>query len=158
MDNPKWSREEVNKTVEILMRSKQKKSRLVRFLDEVVYITAFIVALLINFVISVVLVPIMLVFSGFWLYVLIIILALSFGFLFDILMRDIESLQFRHHLINSIVIPGIAIINLIIVGTVANLMEADLRLNNVPHSPILEGVVYAVFFVLPYVYHHFYKK
>ncbi len=154
----KWTQEDVDKTVRILMDAKKKRSWLIRFLDEIVYVTVFVVALIINFVISLVLVPIMLVFSGFWLYVIIMVIAVSFGFLFEILMRDIESLQFKHHMINSLVIPAIAAINLIIVGAMANNMKEQLRINNVSHHPLVEGAVYAIFFILPYLYHQFYKK
>ena len=158
MDKPKWTKDEIDKTVEILSRAKEKKTGLVRFLDEVVYISAFVVAVLINFALSIALVPVMIAFYGIWLYLVIAMLALTFGVLFEALMRDIEALQFRHHVINTLIVPGIAVINLIIIGTVANLYEEALMVNNVPHHPLVEGVVYAIFFILPYVYHHFYKK
>ncbi|MFC1768921.1 hypothetical protein ACFLZX_04115 [Nanoarchaeota archaeon] len=157
MNNAKWTKEDVDKTVKIILRAKEKRTSFVRFLDQIVYLSVFIVALIINFVISIVLVPILVVFHGFWLYVMIAILAFSFGLLFEVLIRDIENLEIRHHVLNIIAIPSIAVINLLIIGAIA-VFTRDTLLLNLPHHPLVEGLVYAVFFILPYLYRQFFKK
>lgn len=145
-----WNEKEVKETEEILKKSKIKKSRKIISLDKYVYWIALFVGIIGNLIISIALVPFLLVLKGFQLYFVVIILGISFGLFFEILIRDIENLGKKHHLIAGIVIPCLALINMYIITAFAGEAEAMLKIGSIAHIPALIGLVYAMSFIAPY--------
>ena len=109
-EDKKWTPEHIEKTIGIIMGAKDKKSNFVRALDSSVYWIALVIAVIGNFAVSIVLIPLLMMLSGIFLYVIIIVLGLSIGFLFEIIIRDIEHLEIRHHLIIAFIIPLIILL------------------------------------------------
>lgn len=158
MTEKRWDKQEVEKAVRILKEAENKKTGWIKALDKSVYWVFLIVAILGNIAVSVMLIPILLVLRSFMLYFVIAVLGASFGFIFDLLIRDMEHLEKRHHVIAGFFVPMIAVVNLYIVTVMTNKLEITLRLNNDQHSLLLVGFVYAIAFILPYFYYKVVKK
>ncbi len=116
----------------------------------IIYWTSLLVLLVCNFVISIVLVPFMLVLGDFKFYLLVMLLGLIFGFLFSILINDIEHIELKHHAFAIILIPVVAVINIFVMVGLANGFARVLRIYTY-HNPALPALLYSIVFVLPYV-------
>lgn len=158
MTEKRWDKQEIEKAVRILKEAENKKTGWIKALDKSVYWVFLIVAILGNIAVSVMLIPILLVLRSFMLYFVIAVLGASFGFFFDLLIRDMEHLEKRHHVIAGFFVPMIAVVNMAIVTVITNRLEITLKLNNDQHSLLLVGFVYATAFILPYLYYNFVKK
>ena len=86
-----WSREDLIKANNIFQSAQEKKHHMVKLLDEFIYWFVLIVAIIGNLIVSVVLVPFLLVFHAIFLYGIISVIALTFGFLFIVIIDDSGS-------------------------------------------------------------------
>jgi hypothetical protein len=154
----RWSPHDINKTIRIINIAKASKHKHIKQLDSLVFLVALVIAIITNFVISIVLIPLLLALRGFVLYIIIITLGTSFGFFFEIIIRDIENLEKKHHLIITSIIPILTIINLFIMSIVANRIELFLHLDNTSYNAFIVALVYSASFMSPYTYHQIYKK
>src|SRR3989344_1677481 len=118
-------------------------------LNRIVYCTALLVAIVGNVVISAALVPFLIVLRDFPLTLVIFTLGLTFGMLFNQLIRDIEFVDRAHHVIAGIFIPGLAVVNIFIMTRLANHFITLFQVQNAAHSPLVVSVNYLVAFVLP---------
>lgn len=149
-----FSKKEAKKTVDIIQTAKEKKSSKIKFLDSIIYWVLLFVAIIGNIVISMILIPFLLTFKKIPLYFIIIILAAMFGFLFDQLIRDIEHLERRHHIVAWVFIPALAVINTYYMTSFTNHLTETLKLSLIIHSPLLISIIYVFAFTLPYIIHN----
>jgi len=152
-----WSNEEISRAGSIITKAETKKTKFVSFLDIFIYWFAFFVSIIGNMVISIALVPFLLAFQGVFLFAVIIILALVFGFLFDFLIRDIEKLQKKHYVIAGIFIPAIAAITIFYMTMFANYVSVKLKIGFL-HSPFWITVIYVIAFSAPYMVYRIVNK
>ncbi|MEA2036454.1 MAG: hypothetical protein U9O94_03030 [Nanoarchaeota archaeon] len=145
-----YSKKEAQRTVDIIKKTKQKKSSLIKFLDSSAYWVLLAVALIGNLVISIILIPFLLTLRKIPLYIIIAVLAALFGFLFHQLIREIEFLESRHYLIAWIFIPIFAVISVYYAVLFTNNLLGSLKLSLAPNSPLIISVIYAFAFILPY--------
>ncbi|MBI2545648.1 hypothetical protein HYV81_00530 [Candidatus Woesearchaeota archaeon] len=147
-----WNTEEIAHVSHIL-HDDDKKSNKVRFLDAVMYWAALMVAIFGNMIISIVLIPFLLALRDLLLYTIIVTLGVAFGVLFDLLIRDMDTLGRHHYIIAGLFIPSLAIINVVYMANFANSLTVSLALKNL-HSPLLVGAVYTISFIMPYLFSH----
>ncbi len=129
---------------------KKEKELIKKTMNKVVYWLALLVTIIGNLIISAALIPFLIVVKDVPLYIIIATLGIAFGLLFDLLLKDIENIDVKHHIIAVIFIPGIAIINLYIITNLANRLIEILEVTNIQHNPIIISVVYIIAFMLPY--------
>ena len=149
-----WSKRDINKTLKIIERAKKNKHPKIKLLDKAVYWLSLLLAITGNFVISVALIPELLALKGYQLYLIIIVLGISFGLLFELLIRTIEHLKVKHHLFLGTIVPVLAVINFVIIS---NNMKRLVGLEN-PQNPLVVGIVYALSFMLPYAVYQIFLK
>ena len=118
---------------------------------KIIYWTSLLVLLICNFIISMVLIPFILVLSSFKFYILIILLGFIFGFLFNILINDIEHIELKHHAFAIILIPLVAVVNIFLMLGLANSFAKLLKIYTY-HDAVLPALVYSIVFVLPYIF------
>ena len=152
-----WSKKDISKTVGIIEQAKANKHPKIKILDKLVFWASLAVAIIGNFIISISLIPILLALNNLPLYIVLITLGVAFGLLFELLIRTIEHLEAKHHIFLGIMMPIIAIINVIIIVTFSNNLEKVINIQN-PHSPLLVGVIYAFAFILPYLIYQLFLK
>ena len=142
-----WSDRDINKAFKIMNRPEAEAKP---FMNKVVYWSALVVTIIGNLFLSVVIILFLISLSTYLLYFIIAAIALSFGMLFNLIINDIENIDREHHIIASIFIPAIALINIVIITVLANQMIAVLQLQN-SHNPIVVSVVYTAAFMAPYM-------
>ena len=137
-----WTDDDIQKAVSIIEQGKIKKPKKIAFLDSIVYWIVLLVALIGNFIISIILIPFMLTMQGIRLYTIIFIIGFAFGAFFDLLIRDIEKLQQKDVIIAGVFLPILAIINVSLMVKFSNFLQATIKINNVAQSPIIISETY----------------
>lgn len=152
-----WAEEEIKKAEDILEKSELHDI----FFSKITFWSALVVIIFANLIVSLVLIPFLTVLNKWLLYFTIVILAGSIGFLYNFLIIDIGHLEKKHHFLAGIIIPIIALINIVAMALVSNNLIVDLKLKNSPHNPLVLGLVFALAFIAPYLIdrikgkHHF---
>ena len=152
-----WNNKEIAKAVTIIQNAKIHKTRENLFLEKRVYWILLAVIIAGNFAISVALIPLLLALSGVILYFLIIVLGISFGLLFELVIRTVEHFEKKHHLILAVFIPLIALGSAFLIANISNDIISKFNLKNT-HEAALIGIVYALSFILPYILYRFLLK
>ena len=152
-----WSKKDIIKTVGIIRNAKKNKPSDIRFLEKRIYWILLFVIIAANFAISIALIPVLVALKGMFLYFIIIIIGMVFGLLFELVIRSIDHLEKKHHLILAILIPLIAIVNIFVMSNISNYFIKILSLTNLHNSAVI-AVVYSASFVLPYIIYRFILK
>lgn len=150
-----WGKREIEQTVSILQEAETKKSMWILWLDEALIWLSLLIAILGNFVLSVVLVPFLLVLSGSALYATLLCLGAAFGMVFTLLLQTIEKIEIKKHIMAGVLIPIIGLINMYIIAHFSNDLIVLLKLTTTEHNPALISMVYIFAFLLPYLIMHY---
>ena len=151
-----WKKEDINKTLGIIEKAKENKHPKIKILDKAVYWISLLIAVTGNFIISISLIPFLLALKSFQLYAAVITIGVSFGLLFELLIRTIE-LQTKHHIFLGIFIPVIAVVNVFMIVLFSNNFMQSINIQN-PQNPLFVGAVYAIFFMIPYISYNAFLK
>lgn len=119
--------------------------------SRIVFWSAIVVIVFANILVAGVLVPLLIALNRWVLYSAVIVLAGVVGFLYNFLITDIGHLERKHHLWAGILVPVLALGNIVVVVILSNKVIQDAQIPNVQQDPYLVGVVFAVAFILPYV-------
>jgi hypothetical protein len=102
-------------------------------------------------VVSVVLIPFLLAIkSTGTLYLIVALLAVSFGLFFNLLLTDMEHVDPQHHVIAGIFIPALSIINIIIVINVTTVLDSVLFGAQFKQNAFMIAIIYVIAFIIPY--------
>ena len=146
-----WSQEDINKAEKIIAaRHRHDKSASIPTSNKVVFWTVFVIIILLNFLISLTLVPFLLVAEKLALNFIIILIAVIFGILFTFLI-NLAHISRSHHVLAGIIIPVIALLNFVLIAYLANVMNNVLQLTEVRQSPVVIGAIYVVAFIAPFL-------
>ena len=145
-----WSDAEIEKTLQIFEKAEEKKRPALVLLDKMVYWMGLLLAIVGNFIISVVLIPILITMPAVLLYITIIILAVTFGLLFSLILGDIGTLNKERLIVTSIFIPMLAVINIFVVVNIANFISERFNLQ-LTHNPYLVSLLYVAAFSIPHL-------
>ncbi|MBI2664718.1 hypothetical protein HYX10_05270 [Candidatus Woesearchaeota archaeon] len=117
--------------------------------DLILYWTTLLVLITANFFMAIVIIPFMLFAESYQFYLLIALLGLIFGYVFSMLINNIENLQPHHHLVAVCFIPAIAVVNLFVISaSTAGLANA---LGLKPSTePLTISIVYIASFLAPH--------
>jgi hypothetical protein len=143
-----WTEKEIRNTENILDEEKAYDAHF----SKIVFWSALIVIIFANLIVSLVLIPFLIVLNKWVLFTTVILLAGTVGFLYNFLINDIGHLQRRHHVLAAIIIPILTLANMITMVLVSNRFIRDLNVDNVQHNPWVVAIVFAVAFILPYVF------
>lgn len=151
-----WTPKIAARTEEILRRAEKLKPAWIRSIDFSLYWVLLFIAIVGNFIISVILVPFLLILEGFSLYFSLFFIGASFGWIFSFILH---SLAHKHqHIVALIFIPALALINVGIFAILSNNLIGILNLTTPPHNPFLIGAVYVLGYVLPDSISHLKRK
>ena len=120
--------------------------------SKIVFYSALVVIVFANILVSLVLIPFLIALNKWALFALVIIFGGTIGFLYNFLITDIGHLQKKHHLTAAIIIPIIALANLVVMIMFSNKFIAELKINLPPHNPWITAGLFAVAFILPYLF------
>ena len=148
-----WTEEEIAHTLKAIQEAPETKGWFTKFLDQIVYWFFLLITLLGNFIVAVALVPFMLlVAEPVYLYPVVVIIAVTFGALFDNLIRDILDIPNAPKIMPELFIPAIALISVYIMVSLNNELAVLWQLPYGVHEPIIMGVFYTLGFMLPYYF------
>lgn len=149
-----WDDQEIDRVDNIL----NKKQKMIHdHSHKVVYWTILLVLLIANFMISMVLIPFLIIINKIVLFTITASLGALFGVVFSHLIFDLEHLERRHHIFAAVFIPLIGIINIYLMIQVAESVAALFQLQSY-QDPFTIALVYAIFFLLPYVITALFKR
>lgn len=138
----------------IIQKAKDNLTPTTKNINSLLYWVLLMVSILGNFIVSVVLVPFLLILKGSALYFCLFFVGLSFGYLFSFVLRSIERLNPRQHILANIFIPAIALINIAIIATLSNQLILLLKLSTPFHNPLFVGMAYFFGYILPEAVKH----
>lgn len=153
-----WTPEIAARTEQIIRMAEKIKPAWIRHIDGALYWVLLLLAIVGNFIVSVVLVPFLIVMKGTALYFSLFFVGASFGWIFSFILHGIDQLRTGQHLIASVFIPALAVINVGIFAVLSNKLIILLKLATPPHNPFVVGAVYVLGYVLPGTLWHFKKK
>ena len=148
-EHKEWSADLAAKTAHILRRAEQRKPVWIKRVDNALYWVLLFVAIIGNFIVSVVLVPFLLILEGAGLYFSLFFIGASFGWIFSFILRSMEKLRTHQHIMANVFIPCLALINVGIFASLSNRLIVLLKLATPPHNPIFVGAFYVLGYVLP---------
>ena len=154
-----WTDQDINRALEIMYAKEQANSSVNQYTQSgsrILYWSALIVAIVGNILMSLVLIPFLISTQGFTLYMMISVIGLVFGFLITVLLRDIEHIDYKNHIVAGVFIPALAIINVYVMVSLSNKIANTISSTNTSfyqHNPIIISVVYVVAFMLPYFFY-----
>ncbi len=119
-------------------------------LNHIVYWTTLLVLFIANLFMAMAIIPFILLAFSFDFYLILAALGAFSGYVFTHLIRNIENLDRRHHMIALLSIPAFAVTNLIIVSTSLEGLTKLLGIAS-QKEPLTVSLVYAIFFLLPYL-------
>ena len=154
-----WPEAEIERASGIMQKSAEISGT--KRIDLFVYWTALIIAIVLNVVVSGIILPMMFMIQGLSLVVMVFVIALFFGWVFYILIKDIENMELHHQIIAGLFIPAIALVNVFVIVSIGNrIIQLDMpQLLNIPVShPLQISIVYAIGFTVPYLISQLKKK
>lgn len=146
-----WTAEEVEKALNTLYSDEPGKAKHDEKMNRILYWSTLVLVVIANTVVSIIMVPFLLVLSNIALYFVIAVLGLVFGALFNLLIRDIEHVDPKHHIVAGVFLPAIAIINIYVMVSFANRFNEVLNISHIRQNPIIVSAVYVIAFLLPYI-------
>ena len=142
-----WREEDLLKAEAIL----DKTTKHDIFFSKIVFWSALLVIIFANLLVSIILIPFLITLYDLVLYAIVATLGLVIGFLYNFLITDIGLLETKHHRAASIIIPIIAVGNVVVMVLTANRFIESIHLNNQPHNPWIVAAVFGGAFILPYI-------
>lgn len=115
-----------------------------------VAMTGILLLIVINILGALLLIPFLLFFEGFAEYAVIAVFAVGFGMLFNLMIHSIEQLGDKHHIIAGIVVPGFALLDIVILFTLLEKIAKTLNIVQTTQYTFIV-VLFVVAFIIPYV-------
>ena len=147
MPEDKWAQKDILKAEKVL----KKFSRQDVFYGRLVFWSAIFVVVIANLLVSVILIPFLAVLNKWFLDLILVMMALVMGFIYNFLITNIGHLEDHHHILAAIIVPVIAVANVFFVVQIANMMIESVQIANARQNPWIIGILYGGFFILPYV-------
>ena len=149
-----WSEKELKRLHKAKTHAQTHRSAAVKFLDRYLFWLVVLAAVVVNFVVAVLLVPFLLVLSSLHLFVVVIIMGICFGFLFENLLSDFAELSHHHYILIVGIVPSVAAVSVMVLSEFANFLITFLNLSNIQHHPLLIGLTYGLSFLFPFAIRH----
>jgi hypothetical protein len=149
-----WSEEEVNKALTIMgsENAPEHKKHFVKSYSPIIYWMALLISIIGNLLVSVILIPVFLWITELTTLIFVVgFIALVFGGFFTFLLHELEHINQKHHVMAGLFIPAIAVINVYIIVTLSNILDARILKLGVQQNPLLMAIVYVIGFIIPYV-------
>ncbi len=151
-----WSEEEIKNALNKVY-SPEKEEKHIEYkkeMNKVVYWTTLLVLTVANFLVSIVLIPFLLVLKPYQLGMIVAVMGLVLGLLFNLVIRDVEHIETKHHVVAAIFIPSVALINVFVMVSIGNSLSQTLGIAG-HENPVLISLAYICAFLVPYIISEF---
>lgn len=157
IEKEKWDEKEIKKAAKIILDAEKNKGIFIKILDEIVHWILLLIILFGNIILNVFIILISGLLSAPLFYTIVVLIAILFGILIEIPLRDIEKIDKNKHFISRIVLPLLALVNIyILIGiknTIENISETVFEFNIV-----MIGLLYGICFLLPHLVSFIFRK
>ena len=144
-----WKEEEIEHALSIMKPGEARSPAIQPSANPLLYWLTLLISIIGNFLIAVAIIPFLIVLSNLQLYVVIALLAASFGAMFNFLINTMEHLDPSHHVVAGVFIPALAAITIFVMVNVSNRLASFFK-SPIIHNPVWVAVVYVVIFSAPY--------
>ncbi len=138
-----WSEPDIQQAIEILSAPTDKDS------SRRLYWVAILLVLIADLFISIVIVPILMLIKNAYVYLLIFIIALSFGLLFNSLLDELETFG-GTYIMSTLFMPSLVAINTYFMFQVFNILASILKVNPSIGASII--LTYSFVFLIPFIF------
>jgi len=144
-----WSEEQINHTKQVILEAEKKKHPKLKLLEEIIEWIILTTIVLSSIAGAWLIEPLLFVLTEKGALIAIGISGIIFGSFASMIIKQIDKLETKHHLIISLTIPLSAIITSIVITkqTQSIIKLVDSGLN---HNPYWLGIVYAICTLIPY--------
>ena len=149
-----WTDEEIEQANTIFAQAKKTQHPHHKRINEAIYWAVLLLGVFTMVGVAVWVMPVFVFGRAGLLYPLLIFIGLGFGILFNHLIKDLDHLTLRHHMLISAIMPIVGIASFLLVVGQTNDFVA---LGGNKHNALLVGVIFTTFFIIPYI-HNVSKK
>ena len=114
------------------------------------YWIGLVVAVISNFIFAVAFIPFMMMLNSMQVYVILAVVGYIFGAIFNVIIKDIEHIDTKHHILAGAFIPAVALVTIYLMTQVSNKFSTVIPDPNM-HNPLIVSMIYLVTFSAPYV-------
>lgn len=140
-----WSDRELLRAEQILEHAEKHDIFLSRF----ALWSIIIVVIISNIIVSLVLVPFLVFFQPWALYLVLILLAALVGWVYNFLITDVKHLERKHHILAGIIVPLIALGNMALIVIMAQKFMEKGAISSPAVNPWMMGILFGVVFIIP---------
>ena len=150
-----WSEHEIKHATKALEKTKKYRHAHHNLLNETLFwailaLSIFAIAALTYWV-----TPIFIYAKNTYLLPILFIIGISFGLIFQVIIKDLENLQVHHHTSILVLVPITGIISG--VAIFGSITQPEI-IGGIKHNPYVASIVFSASFLLPYIYHLVQKK
>ncbi|MBD3209453.1 hypothetical protein GF367_03465 [Candidatus Woesearchaeota archaeon] len=150
-----WSEAEITHAQGIVTKAKKRRYQHRNALDEAVYWGLLVLSAGTMVAVAYWIIPLFIFASSKVLYPLLILIGLSFGMLFTVIIKDLDHLKTHHHIILVLIVPITGKISfLALLGSISNAES----IGGIAHSPVVAGAAFIISFLAPYLFHLLARK
>ncbi len=149
-----WTEEEIKKTIDILY-SEEKQIKHLAFqkgAHPLLYWIGLVIAIIANFILAVAFIPFLMMLNSIQVYIILAVVGFIFGSIFNVIIKDIEHIDTKHHIVAGASIPAIALVTVYIMTQIANRFNTIIQ-NDISHNPLFISLIYLFTFSAPYVFY-----
>ncbi|MBI5073400.1 hypothetical protein HZA99_06300, partial [Candidatus Woesearchaeota archaeon] len=128
-----------------------KKESIEKKMHWFVSVTSMFILVLTNFIGALLLIPFLLFFKDTAQYAIILVFAIGFGFLFNMIIHSFAHLGDKHHLIAGVVVPAFALLDIVILFTILQKAVDKFKIA-ANYNYTLIVVLFIVAFLVPYLF------
>lgn len=152
-----WTDKEIVKIRGILAEQKPlRHAKLFELTHRFLYWFIILIAIIVNMLISVVVIPFLIVtIRDYRLYIFLALMGFIFGLFFDLIVNQINIIQYGTGIIEGVFIPAMAFVNMFFIFRV--IMTYRLVTLSLP-AMMVDVVLYGLFFMMPYLFSVFAKN
>lgn len=148
-----WKEHEIEHAIKIFKEAEEKKHPYIKILEKYSFwMNLFFIAIATIFFAA--LSTALMYLLGYFGYALTGLIALIIGALFTSTFEHLDKLEKYHHITTSITITIISLASYIFSSSITNRFVTEtIKIESAAYSPWLLGIVYSIFFLIPYMYH-----
>jgi hypothetical protein len=139
-----WSEAEMSRLHDGFARAKARAHPAAHFVEHASFYLGVALCAIGTLLVSVVVAPLLLLLTPWFVATTLILLGLCLGALFALLVSDLEWLEGKHHLLAGIVILTVAVTNVALIAQ---------RITHATAMPYILGFLFGGALLVPYLYH-----
>lgn len=145
-----WSQKELDRVHKVMKQSHSKKTAYHKVLDAAISWVMFIIIILGNIAVLFAVMPTLVLFPNPIIFLILLVLGLAFGFLFELVLSDMDHLfAGHHHVFLYVLIPYLAVTGGIFILNFG--MKTLPNVFLIERSALLMSLVYALSFFVPFL-------